>query len=549
MKISVMPDPAPDIELVTPEPALVQDDWRDKLVAACTIDPWFADESNIAKLVCEEGLWYNADGQVIVPCGDFRKQIISDFHDSPYAGHVGINKTNRLVSRYYSWPGMDKDINDYVRTCHLCQKNKARQHKPSGVLNPVELPYRPWECVSMDFITQLPMTLKGHDAIFVVVDKLTKMVHILPTTTNCTAVKVAELYRDHVFKHHGIPAKIISDRDSRFIGTFSAELEKLLGIRHAASTAYHPQSDGQTERVNRVLEDMLRNYVAPSQDNWDEYLSLAQFAINNSVHKSTGSSPFMLNFGFNPRLPLSIVGTSKSPVAAEFTQAMQRRIFEARTCHRVATQRQKLYADRNRVDVQFKPDDWVLLSSKNLRFKAGTPKLLPRWVGPFQVVKAIGRQSYELNLPSNWHNIHDVFHVSSLEAYRSDGSYQPPPPAELLEGEDELEVEAILAHRPVPPTGQGNRKKKTYEYLLRWRGQSSDFDTWEPEVHLKHASILLRAYWDSVKAKEVEHPMADEHRVALAMLGPASGTALSPKLPASALRRYRRSRLSRAAVP
>ncbi len=148
-----------------------------------------------------------------------------------------------------------------------------------------------------DFITQLPLTRRGFDAIMVVVDKLTKMVHIIPTTTTCTAVTVAELYRDHVFKLHGIPLKVISDRDLRFTSAFITELCTLVGARQAMSTPYHPQTDGQTERVHRVLEDMLRHYVSPVQDGWDQHLSCAEFASNNADHKSTGSSPFMLNYG------------------------------------------------------------------------------------------------------------------------------------------------------------------------------------------------------------------------------------------------------------
>ena len=145
----------------------------------------------------------------------------------------------------------------------------------------------------MDFITQLPLTLKGHDAIFVVVDKLTKMVHLMPTTTSCSARVVAALYRDHVFVQHGIPKKIISDRDSRFTGAFNAELTKLLGIQQALSTAYHPQSDGQTERVNRVLEDMLRNFVAPSQDDWDEYLACALSLLSTMHHTVSLGIPLL----------------------------------------------------------------------------------------------------------------------------------------------------------------------------------------------------------------------------------------------------------------
>ena len=143
----------------------------------------FSDAGNTTDLTLDEGLWYNADGKLVLPDADgIRRQVMSELHDSPYAGHVGINKTIRLVSRYYWWPGMHDHVEKYVGNCHSCQVNKSRQKKPSGTLNPLEIPQVPWECVTMDFITQLPVTQRGHDAIMVVVDKLTKMVHIIPTT-------------------------------------------------------------------------------------------------------------------------------------------------------------------------------------------------------------------------------------------------------------------------------------------------------------------------------------------------------------------------------
>ncbi len=151
-----------------------------KLIAGYAVDPWFSDQAHLENLILDEDLWHK-DGKIVVPdCGDLRLKLISDFHDTPYAGHLGINKTNRLVSRYYWWPNMVQDVTNYVRECHSCQTIKVRQEKPSGLLNPLELPQAPWECISLDFITQLPMTRKGHDAILVVVDKLTKMVHIIP---------------------------------------------------------------------------------------------------------------------------------------------------------------------------------------------------------------------------------------------------------------------------------------------------------------------------------------------------------------------------------
>ncbi len=477
--------------------------WREQLIDSYRHDPVFHDESNLDKLTLDEGLYHNVDGKVVVPdAPPLRRKIMSALHDSPFAGHVGINKTKRLVSRYYWWPSMDADVTQYVQQCHSCQTVKARQQKPSGALIPLELPMVPWECITLDFITQLPVSSKGFDAIMVVVDKLTKMVHIIPTTTTCTALQVAELYRDHVFRLHGVPLKVVSDRDLRFTSAFITGLCSLVGARQAMSTPYHPQTDGQTERVNRVLEDMLRHYVSPVQDDWDQHLACAEFAINNADHRSTGASPFMLNYGYCPRMPFSIEVKSKSPAANDFVESMQRRITEARTLHRIATQRQKHYADKGRKDVQFQRDQWVLLSSKNLRFKMGTPKLLPRFVGPFQVHREVGKNAYELVLPENW-KIHDTFHVSQLAEYHTSGSYQPPPPVELLEGEIEYEVETVMDHRVQHKVV---KSRPSFDYLVRWRGFGSDHDTWEPERNLKNASQVVQTYWDQCKAKGLEVP-------------------------------------------
>ena len=490
-----------DVVFDTPEPLPDVQHWVNKLIAGYAVDPWFSNQAHLENLILDEDLWHK-DGKIVVPdCGDLRLKLISDFHDTPYAGHLGINKTNRLVSRYYWWPNMVQDVTNYVKECHSCQTIKVRQEKPSGLLNPLELPQAPWECISLDFITQLPMTRKGHDAILVVVNKLTKMVHIIPTVTTCTAVTVAELYRDHVFKLHGVPVKVISDRDLRFTSAFIKELCALVGARQAMSTPYHPQTDGQTERVNRVLEDMLRHFVSPVQDDWDQHLSCAEFAINNADHDSTGSSPFVLNYGYSPRIPFSVSRTSSSPPATDFVERMQRRISEARVLHKAASARQKAYADPSRKSVHFQPKQWVLLSSKNLRFKMGTPKLLPRFVGPFQVCKQVGRDAYELVLPENW-KIHDTFHVSQLAEYHLRGSYQPPPPAELLEGELEYEVECILDHKILPSRKEG----PTFEYLIRWSGHGSDSSTWEPERNLKNASQVVQIYWDNLQAQGMKIP-------------------------------------------
>jgi transposase InsO family protein len=469
--------------------------WKDKFVLGYQEDAWFLQPENAASLVPHSGFLLH-EGKIAVPNAfGLRTHLMEEMHDSPYAGHLGVQKTLKLVARHYWWPTMAEDVKRYVTVCHLCQKNKARQGKPSGLLQPLELPHVPWHTVTMDFITQLPRTESGHDAILVVVDKLTKMVHLVATTTTATAEQTARLYVDHIWKLHGVPQKVVTDRDPLFTSHFTQALCRMLGTKQAMSTAYHPQTDGQTERVNRVLEDMLRMYVSKSQTDWDEKLACAEFAINNADHSSTGTTPFMLNYGHHPYLPVTVLPQHRVPAASSFVQRIQRLIAEARQVHRIATERQVQFANARRRDVQFAPGDWVLLSAKNLRFKEGTPKLLPRWVGPFQVSKKVGGQSYELILPARW-KVHDVFHVSKLERYRRDGNVQPPPPAEMLEGEDEYEVEHILDHRHV-------KSHRTYEFLVRWAGYSPEHDTWEPEANLKNAPNVLKEYWARVNRRAV----------------------------------------------
>ena len=234
-----------------------------------------------------------------------KTRLLAEAHDVPVSGHVGVAKTVDLLTRSYYWPGMHGEVKEYVTSCLPCQSNKSSSQHPSGLLQPLPIPVRRWEQVSMDLITQLPRTRTGHDAIVVFVDKLSKMVHYAPTTSNVTAPQLASIMFETVVRHHGVPASIVSDRDTRFTSVFWRALWQQLGTRLAMSTAYHPQTDGQTERANRTLEDMLRAYVSYRQTDWDKHLIAAEIAYNNSVQASTGFSPFFLNSGQHPHLPLS----------------------------------------------------------------------------------------------------------------------------------------------------------------------------------------------------------------------------------------------------
>ena len=215
-----------------------------------------------------------------------REQCLSHVHDHPYAGHVGMKRTAELLSRLYWWHGCQIAVQEYVRSCEPCQRNKPLNIKKAGVLQPMPIPGRPWASVGIDFITHLFVTRNGHNAIFVAVDSSTKMVHLMPTADKVPAVDAARLFIDNVDKLHGLPDYFVSDRDPRFPDKFWQAFCQSQGIQTRMSTAFHPETDGQTERVNRILIEMLRNYIDPTQDDWDEHLTAAEFAINNAYQES-----------------------------------------------------------------------------------------------------------------------------------------------------------------------------------------------------------------------------------------------------------------------
>ena len=196
---------------------------------------------------------------------------------------------------------MTKEVAKYVEGYDLCQRHKNRAEAPAGKLMPNSIPEKPWRHISANFIVKLPLA-QGYDAILVVCDRLTKMAHFIPTTEKTSAVGLARLFRDNVWKLHGLPESIISDRGAQFAAGIMKELNERLGIRTKLSTVYHPQTDGQTKRINQELEQYLRMFVDHRQEQWPEWLGTAEFAYNNKKHTATQISPFKANYGLNPRM-------------------------------------------------------------------------------------------------------------------------------------------------------------------------------------------------------------------------------------------------------
>src|SRR6185437_5426663 len=309
------------------------------------------------------GLVCTSDDKVYVPFTDaIRVSIIKEHHDTPTNGHLGEYKTLERISRYYYWPSMRKSIQQYIQQCQSCQANKASHQLPIGLLQSLDIPGKRWETVSMDLITKLPETTKGNDAIIVFVDKFSKMVHYAATTTTCTAVEVARIFFDTVVKVHGVPKHIISDRDPRFTSRFWKQLWNLLGTELKMSTSHHPQTDGQTERSNRTLEDILRHYVSKQQNDWDDHLTAAEIAVNSSVHASTGLTPFYINYGDHPSFPTHMPFDSiTNSTVHELMQRLQQNMDVARSRMEHAQHNQAHYANQRSRDSSFEEGEMVWL--------------------------------------------------------------------------------------------------------------------------------------------------------------------------------------------
>ena len=352
-------------------------------------------------------------------------QVIRMHHDNPLAGHFGKAKTFELIARKYCWEGMRNDIDEYVKSCAVCQKTKTRRHRPYGELAALPCPDRAWQEISMDFITDLPPSKRNacvYDAILVIVDRYSKMNRYIPTTKTCTAADLAVILRDEVVSRFGLPKGIVSDRGSLFTSEFWSEFCYETRVKRKLSTAFHPQTDGQTERANQTLEQYLRCYCTEYQDNWAEFLPQAEFAVNNSEHAALRMSPFCVVYGFNPDLITTPAPArdelleERVPVATEIAKRLKE-VHETLTERwRTASGQQAKYYNQNHDRKSYRVGDQVLLSTKNLRLQVPKKKLAARFIGPFQIRDAVGPQAYRLALPPRM-RIHNVFHVSLLEPW------------------------------------------------------------------------------------------------------------------------------------
>jgi hypothetical protein len=451
--------------------------------------------------------WEDEDGELLfrglvyVPTA-LRTELLRLHHDIPTAGHPGEGKMNDILGKQYYFPGMRKAVEDYLRRCITCRRSKHDRHKPYGLLQPLRVPDGPWQSLSMDFIVKLPAsqaptTQEFYDGIMVIVDRFTKFAKFLPYRETFTVEDLAHVFVRDVVALHGMPRELVTDRGSLFTSNFWTALMEEFKVKHKLSTAYHPQTDGQTERMNQTLEQYLRCYVNDKQDNWVQLLPLAQFAYNSTPVESTKMSPFQMAYGF-PSSDVNLPRAEGSSPAAHqrVTQmaALRKSLQADLAFYRFNMAR---YANRKRIEGPIlKGGDKVYLLRRNIKSDKQSPKLDAVKLGPFEIKEKRGPVNFELRLPRGM-RIHPVFHVSLLEPAAPDATLQTePPPLDPEVQESTYEVERILKDR----WRQGQR-----EYLVKWKGYSDTETTWEPQEHFNSKTPILR-YHQNQRPKRRPRP-------------------------------------------
>ncbi|GJW19562.1 ty3-gypsy retrotransposon protein [Tanacetum coccineum] len=447
---------------------ILQSSIKDRILAAQkeAVDEFVGLQKGLDEMIehRSDGTLYYLD-RIWVPLkGKVRNLIMDEAHKSKYFVYPGADKMYYDLRDKYWWPGMKKDIAEY---------------QP-------EIPVWKWEGIAMDFVTKLPRTSSGHDTIWVIVDRLTKSAHFLPMREDYKMERLARLYLNEIVARHGVPISIISDRDSRFTSRFWQSMQEALGTRLDMSTAYHPQTDGQSERTIQTLEDMLRACVLDFGGSWDVHLPLVEFSYNNSYHSSVRCAPFEALYGRKCRSPIMWAEVGEGQlIGPELVQETTEKISQIKDRLKAARDRQKSYADKRRKPLEFSVGDYVLLKVSPwkgvVRFgKKG--KLAPRFVGPFEIIEKVGPVAYRLDLPEELNGVHDTFHVSNLKKCLADPTLQVPL--------DEIRVDAKLnfVEEPVEILEREFKKLKRSRIAIvkvRWNSKRGPEFTWEREDQMR----------------------------------------------------------------
>jgi hypothetical protein len=374
--------------------------------------------------ILEDGLLYKGTS-LCIPEGGDRIQWIREAHTSRVHGYFGITKTLLNLQRYVYWPKMLVDVTKFVRGCLMCATSKPFNRK-RGLYLPLPVPKRPWDSVFMDFLEGLPTTKRGHDYLFVVVDRFSKMIILMPCTKTITATQAAKMFFEHVWKHFGLPDSIISDRDVRFCSHFWNSLWGMMDTRLKKFIAFQPQTDGHTEVMNHTLVHMLRGYNSKHPKTWDDSLPYLQFAFNRSVHSSSGKTPFETCYGYLPSSPFDMVFSTDSTMdgkeesdrlkAQKFLEKISAIHATVETQLKKSQAKYKEKSDKHRVPCNFSTADLVWLKISKDRLKGEGRKLKPLRYGPFRIIEQIGDNAFKLDLPP-YLGVYSVINAEYLQLY------------------------------------------------------------------------------------------------------------------------------------
>jgi transposase InsO family protein len=441
----------------------------------------------------EEGNLLYQERLVVPDEGYLRTRLIREAHDQVSMAHPGQRKTYKLLSDRYYWPSMRNIIDQYIANCHKCSRAMNPRDRKPGYLHPLPVPEHPWQHITMDF-KSFPKDTHGHDAAFVVVDRLSKQAVSIPCFKTTTAKDMAMLYINHIYRWRGVPDSIVSDRGPQFISDFWNEFCRILDVKIKLSTAFHPQTDGQTEIMNQYINQRLRPFVNYYQDNWSELLPVIDYAQLTLSHESTGTPPFDLLYGYTARTSFdwkrpAAAATAKERLNHEEAQAYVRKLHNAWETAReiMARSQRKKERDinRHRRPIDFQVGEKVWVSTKNWTTQRPSHKLDNQMDGPYTILRQVGN-SYELDLPKST-RIHPVFAPELLRKAATNplpGQINLPPEPVVIANDAEWEVQDIIA------------VKKTRErlyYRAKWTGYDDDPE-WYPASDFKYSPHKLRDF-------------------------------------------------------
>jgi uncharacterized protein YheU (UPF0270 family) len=364
------------------------------------------------------------DGKIVVP----EKRIldvISLHHSSLLAGHWGVFKTRDLIARQFLIPRLRERVTQFIRTCDVCQRVKPNRHPNKGILQQLRVPTRRWTAVSIDWVEGLQESVQGNDSIMVVVDRATKYVHLFPTSTKQTAEEFATLFLNGIVKYHGLPSEVTSDRDHRVINDYWKALCAKVGIRHQPTTAYRPQANGQVERVNQSVGQLLR--VATMQGiSWEEAIPQLEIALNNAALSNSDITPYFLTYGFHPAflsdLPRQPGDNENTPNENVENFVLRMQTIYENFARILQTEQQRISARANQGKkiTLYEEGSEVLVNfdKRALRSTGRHDKLRPRFVGPYKILRRVGVDTYLLDLPRT-SRVHPVFHAEYLQPYHT----------------------------------------------------------------------------------------------------------------------------------